>query len=62
MVQKIKTYCKISKNSYTQMLHPKKQVDSKRTTATRINKRTNLPNTTRKIVYFDKHTCKIMQF
>lgn len=44
------------------MLHPKKQVDSKRTTATRINKHTNLPNTTRKIVYFDKHTCKIMQF
>ena len=44
------------------MLHPKKQVDSKRTTVTRINKRTNLPNTARKIVYFDKHTCKIMQF
>ena len=44
------------------MLKPKKQVDSKRTTATRINKHTNLPNTTRKIVYFDKHTCKIMQF
>lgn len=44
------------------MLHPKKQVNSKRTTVTRINKRTNLPNTARKIVYFDKHTCKLCSF
>lgn len=44
------------------MLHPKKQVDSKRTTATRINKHTNLPNTTRKIVYFDKQLVKLCSF
>lgn len=44
------------------MLHPKKQVDSKRTTATRINKHTNLPNTTRKIVYLTNILVKLCSF
>lgn len=44
------------------MLHPKKQVDSKRTTATRINKHTNLPNTTRKLYILTNILVKLCSF